>query len=726
MIRTLLATAALAPALLGQASAPVVILPEDGATLNRTHVQVRWAPMEPIFSDYTLSLVEDDGSLDLFSGSNPVLTSAVPQAEPRTFVTSGLEFGKDYAWKVSATTQLSPVVITESPVHRFSTLPIPAGFPTPVVTTPQGANPPQPGLTLANLAVSALGEWGFFFATDLAGEPVFILEMPGIRTGDVRLDPNGRLLLMKRHSDVTGFDGDAFEITLDGKVAWESSFGNHKVHHEVFGMSTGNVMVLNQERRTLPYQGTDYEWTGDIIRELDRHSREVVFEWNTFDHYSTDDFRPQWGPGGDWTHGNTAYVDEVEGAIYYSARSLSRITKIAYPSGDVIYHMGEDMPSGDATFGNNFFSMQHAPEPQANGNLLIFDNGNLITPLSQPRQSRVVEIAFNDPVAPTDASVVWTFEPQDAQGAPMYSPFVGDADRQPNGNVLMQHGHTATILECDAQANEVWRLQVGAGQPQTGMYRAERIPSLLVDTPGDTDGDWDLDLLDLGELQAQFTGSGPAGLAFPATLSDADQDDDLDVTDVERFAFWMTGPAREDRYPTDGFEAFCSGDGGREPGCTDCPCGNEAPIATSGGCLNGDGRSARLSATGTASLAADSLAMLLDGANGDTFAVLLSGANALPNQGPCPPGTGIVAVPALDGLRCVGGDLQRHGSRATNAFGSTLNPWAGAGTQGLLAQGGAAVAGQERYFQAFYREDPASGCGSGQNTSNAIRVRVSP
>ena len=52
----------------------------------------------------------------------------------------------------------------------------------------------------------------------------------------------------------------------------------------------------------------------------------------------------------------------------------------------------------------------------------------------------------------------------------------------------------------------------------------------------------------------------------------------------------------------------------------------------------------------------------------NTFGVLVSGDNRLPNMGVCPPGSGL-ASPLLDGLRCVGGAALRHGSRATDANG---------------------------------------------------------
>lgn len=173
------------------------------------------------------------------------------------------------------------------------------------------------------------------------------------------------------------------------------------------------------------------------------------------------------------------------------------------------------------------------------------------------------------------------------------------------------------------------------------------------------------------------------------------------------------------------FEDFCSGDGGDQMGCTDCPCMNDAPAGTVGGCLNGVGQSARLLGSGVASILNDSTEFRMTGGNPNTFGVLVSGDNALPNMGACPPGSGL-ASPLLDGLRCTGGAVQRHGARPTDGNGDvgfTTNPWANQPFFLLLA---GFVGGQTRRFQVFYREDPANVCGRGQNTTQGVAVTFLP
>ena len=192
--------------------------------------------------------------------------------------------------------------------------------------------------------------------------------------------------------------------------------------------------------------------------------------------------------------------------------------------------------------------------------------------------------------------------------------------------------------------------------------------------------------------------------------------DDICITEVE----------------TPPYISFCNGDGGDQLGCTNCPCGNEAPIGTVGGCLNSFGSSAVLLPSGLPDVtnAADTLHFNVAGATTNSFGLLVSGADRLTNNpnNPCflqNPGSGVLSI-ALDGLRCVGNGVIRHGTRATDGFGSIgFNnsgwgppnaPLSGIGiTNGFLA-------GQTRHFQVFYRETASLGCNTGQNTTNAVSV----
>ncbi|MEM7515627.1 MAG: hypothetical protein AAF368_01705 [Planctomycetota bacterium] len=177
---------------------------------------------------------------------------------------------------------------------------------------------------------------------------------------------------------------------------------------------------------------------------------------------------------------------------------------------------------------------------------------------------------------------------------------------------------------------------------------------------------------------------------------------------------------------------FCFGAGSSVPGCSLCPCNNTPSANAGGGCSNANGSSGRLFRFGVPSLSNDSLRFQVRGANPSTFGILSSGDNRLPNNAvnPCfGLGSGVSSV-ALDGLRCTGGGVLRHGTRSTDAQGQIGTTTPGWGLPdgpmgGLIAQGGF-TAGQTRHYQVFYRENPALSCGTGQNTTQGISVVFLP
>ncbi len=555
LLRHAPAVALLAAALAAPAAAQVeVVLPRPGTTLNRVHAQFRWPAFPALVSDYELQVVEDDGSANPFVGGFPIRFHDVPAAEPRTVVESGLEFGKPYAWRVLAFVG-NPPARTVSAVYRFEVAPLPPEVPPMVVTVPPGAVPVEPGVVMLNhTGLTGPHTGGALLTVDAAGRVLHFLN-PAPRFGDLRQlrdgHRDGRLLWVRPSPVMLGGGGRAFETTLDGGIVWASpdvtlpgGADAYSVHHEVFPMPDGDYLALVQDDRTLIIAGQPRDYAGDRIVQFDHHTSEVVWTWSTFDDYSLRDFHPNIGPS-DWTHGNAVVFDDATGRIYTSMRSISRISCLDYASGALLYNMGEqDWPGMDVAFGDNLFSFQHAPQPLPGGNLLIYDNGNEREPLTDPRQSRAIELAFDDPLQPTAASIVWEYRLEDDQGQPLFTAFVGDADRLPGGHTLVTAGRAAIVDEVDAQGNLIWRLTLDVGFPTNLLYRAEKVPALVVDLPGDTDGDQDLDLADLAGLQVGFTGPGPAALPFPERLSDHDGDDDLDAADVVAFVSWGTGPAR--------------------------------------------------------------------------------------------------------------------------------------------------------------------------------------
>lgn len=190
--------------------------------------------------------------------------------------------------------------------------------------------------------------------------------------------------------------------------------------------------------------------------------------------------------------------------------------------------------------------------------------------------------------------------------------------------------------------------------------------------------------------------------------------------------------------PPTGFEEFCNGDGGDQMGCTNCPCGNNAPAGTVGGCINSVGQSLRLIGSGDPSISlppniATDLRFGLTGAPVGAFCILTSGTGVAPGgmANPCfGQGSGVQAV-QFDGLRCAILNTRRHGGRPADLNGNVGDlgaPWGGEGSPpvGIAKAGVSFIVGQTRFFQVVSRDDPLLGCMRGLNTTQAVKVTFTP
>ncbi len=563
-------------ALAAAAPAAALVLPPEGIALNQIHLQFEWPPVGGA-DEYQLQVVIDDGSPDPFFSAAPVVDMTRDSLEPRQVVTSGLAFAQDYAWR--ARDIVASVPQAWGATHRFQTNAIPAYLPAMTIST--GPGTPEPGLTMFQIGSSnGSVPGGIAVAVDVSGQLVWFLEDPSRGINDIRLLANGRVTFLR--------SGRSNEALLNGQMTWiQHEHPDLTAHHETFPMPNGNVLTLVHDFRDVFRNAEFQSWRGTRIVEFDRATGAVIFDWSTHDYYSYLDFDDtvmssptlNGGTAYNWTHGNAVTYDQETQTIHVSVRMLSRITAIDYPSGTIQYNMGfglPSMPSGDATFGDNLFSWQHAPELQPNGNLVIYDNGNRRDHMDQTTGSGVskaIEVAFTG-IPPSAASIVWEHT------LPVYTSFIGDADRQPGGTTVIAVGTGGMIIEVDNAGDEIWRLALPSGVPDWRIPRAERIPELIVDVDGDLDGDGIPNLIDLcadvADL-AQLDSDGD-GLGDPC---DTDDDDDwlIDIYETNTGIFideTDTGsdPLNADTNGNginDGEEVYLGGDPNNTPTPTPTP-----------------------------------------------------------------------------------------------------------------------------------------------------------
>ena len=109
--------------------------------------------------------------------------------------------------------------------------------------------------------------------------------------------------------------------------------------------------------------------------------------------------------------------------------------KIDRGTGELLWRFGEE---GDFTMlGDGEWQFhQHSPELLENGNILLYDNGNARSTLEEGEIpfSRVVE--FNLDEEEMTVEQVWEYRGEE----PYFCPFLGDANRLENGNILITDG----------------------------------------------------------------------------------------------------------------------------------------------------------------------------------------------------------------------------------------------------------------------------------------------
>jgi hypothetical protein len=333
------------------------------------------------------------------------------------------------------------------------------GSPGEVHGVPFTTNPPGPGYIAAfpltrNQAASVAPDYRLFdlsplyvaaspslFMIDPVGRTRwhFGLEVPLAGLDDIWVAPklraDGSVLVMR--TDAALIYDELGEEQL--RVEADADLGVHDFHHELLELPNGNFMAF-----TWSYQDVDYQGEGTLHVAGDRlveftPQGELVWSWDCFDYLDPQRRRdgffgnfPITDPdtnqaANDWTHGNgIVYAD---GVIYVSLRHQDWILAIDHATGDLLWKLGDE---GDFTLAGNstWFFHQHSPQWQADGTLMLYDNG-----VGNPNQpdtdahSHAARFALDFDAM--TATRVW----QDDDDT-FISAVAGDADVTSNGTVL--------------------------------------------------------------------------------------------------------------------------------------------------------------------------------------------------------------------------------------------------------------------------------------------------
>tara|TARA_B100001287_G_scaffold117362_1_gene98756 strand:+ start:3171 stop:5096 length:1926 start_codon:yes stop_codon:yes gene_type:complete len=463
-----------------------MILPEDNEFLKTIHVWFEW-DQEPDASQYNLQISSDEFFENIITDINIV--------KPLHIEKNSLDWNSTFYWRVrslyidgsfSNWIDQSSFTIRSNEVQDFD-------------ISINDINSIQDGLIIfgqfsPNLMVGVIDKYGNELWN--TGNPD---EDHQLGTLLNYVSDSGQLFGKSSTSGV--------QFNFNHDIIWQSPPNTPIDLHEVQKLPNGNFISFvpifepgpiaqgdwTDSFQNLGYQADgetiEFPWLGQRIVEWDKNTGQELWSWNAFDHIDMSQYDKQeelWWDAYisgrfDWLHSNAFFFDEVENAIYISIRHLNQITKISYPSGEIIYSIGlsDEYETGSS---NNIcndlrFSWQHHVQLLDDGNLLFFDNGNLSDDLldDEYRTTRIRKIQVNNDLT---CSTSWQFDlPQN-----LYGHGTGSVQLLDNDNYLIytQGGfEDCSILEVNQNKEIIWLAE--ASDPSSSIYRAYKIPSMYPD-----------------------------------------------------------------------------------------------------------------------------------------------------------------------------------------------------------------------------------------------------
>jgi hypothetical protein len=254
----------------------------------------------------------------------------------------------------------------------------------------------------------------------------------------------------------------------------------------------------------------EVNWEGDII-----------WRWNASEHFEEFGFSEEAKnviyrlPSGELSHGGKGFWFAANSIstlgpnkwydagderfhpdnIILSGRNVNILAVISKKTGEVVWRLGpdyRDVPFGQLIGPHHLHLIPRGLPGE--GNFLVFDNGgwagygvpNGISRYGAADKrrdySRILEF---DPLT---LDLVWQYTPAEAghieplDSYKFYSPFLGSAQRLPNGNTLITEGCNGRLFEVTAEHKTVWEyvspyFKTGKdGLKDNRIYRAYRVP----------------------------------------------------------------------------------------------------------------------------------------------------------------------------------------------------------------------------------------------------------
>ena len=420
-----------------------ILLAENGRTLI-------FQPQNP-FSDGEIVTVE------LKENLKSVLNEQIPQLK-YSFETSNVNLNKiiksdpekylkflnsefDIEEKSSRHKKGNPLSIFNKKNYTIQQDSLPDDFPQIVVDS---VDNPTPGFIFSSPFDYSSNTPGYIIITDNYGIPVFYRKMDAPIYDFKKV--NDSTLVYFRFGWPTAYYmlNNSYEIIDSFRVR-----GYTTDLHDFLLLENKHSFLLSYDYEKVPMDtvvpGGDTNATviGIILQELDE-DKNVVFQWRSWDHYKITDATYDINLTAstvDYAHSNSIEID-YDGNILLSTRHMDEITKINRKTGEIMWRLGgEYCRNNQFTFLNDQigFTHQHDVRRLPNGNITLFDNGNL----HSPPFTRIAEYQVDE--NNKLVTLVWEYKNNPAT----FSAAMGNARRLYNHNTIIGWGYSfdASISE---------------------------------------------------------------------------------------------------------------------------------------------------------------------------------------------------------------------------------------------------------------------------------------
>jgi Arylsulfotransferase (ASST)/Secretion system C-terminal sorting domain/Bacterial Ig-like domain len=208
--------------------------------------------------------------------------------------------------------------------------------------------------------------------------------------------------------------------------------------HELQILPNGHYLIIGDDYEVVDMSkivtggDTNAVVTGIIIQELDEN-KNVVFQWRSWDHYKITDATDDISLTDsiiDPIHTN-AIEEDRDGNLLISDRHMDEITKIDRQTGDIIWRLGGKNNQFQFLNDDVGFSHQHDIRRLPNGDITLFDDGNLHW---SQLSSRAVEYNLDENNKTTE--LVWQFKNIPDE----YTDAMGNVQRLADGNTVIGWG----------------------------------------------------------------------------------------------------------------------------------------------------------------------------------------------------------------------------------------------------------------------------------------------